>query len=198
MMFESSCDPTYDRKEQVQLSDILFLKELCDNAGISLKATDSQLVLFDAADYESKPAITDIERGASNVKSYRFGTSTNDTKYARCHVSYTDPQSGETIEYTYTPRVSDQEGQTLEINERVKDRNEARNLTMRRLRQKNKREFQAEFTLVGDTRLVAGVNMNVIGYGMFDGKYIIETATHSVTASGYTVQLKLRRVLEGY
>jgi len=26
----------------------------------------------------------------------------------------------------------------------------------------------------------------------------IETATHSVTGSGYTLQVKLRRVLEGY
>ena len=69
---------------------------------------------------------------------------------------------------------------------------------MKRLRQKNKAEYSAEFTLVGDTRLVAGVTVQVAGWGMFDGKYIIESATHSVTASGYTLQVKLRRVLEGY
>jgi hypothetical protein len=46
-------------------------------------------------------------------------------------------------------------------------------------------------------RLVAGVTVTVAGYGMFDGKYIIETATHSFTG-GYGVSLKLRRVLEDY
>ena len=198
LMFESSFDPMYDRREQVEISDIVFLQGLCHDAGISLKATSGFIVLFDAADYEQKPAITTIERGVSDVKSFRLGTGTNDTQYARCRVSYTDPITGKTYEHTYKPRNSDPEGQTLEINEKVKGKEEARQLAMKRLRQKNKNEFQAEFTLVGDVRLVAGVTVEVIGWGMFDGKYIIETATHSVTASGYTLQLKLRRVLEGY
>jgi phage protein D len=198
LMYESSFNPFYDRREQVDLSDIVFLRGLCHDAGISLKVASGFIILFDAAEYEQKGAVTTIRRGMADVSSYRFGTSTNDTQYARCHVKYTDPQTGETIEYTYTPRGSDPEKQTLSINERVRTRSEARNLAMRRLRQKNKEEFQAEFTLVGDTRLVAGVTIEVAGYGMFDGKYIIKTATHSVTASGYTLQIKLRRVLEGY
>jgi len=197
-MFESSFDPLYDRREQVQISDIVFLQGLCKNAGISLKVTEGIIVLFDENTYEQKPAVREIKRGAADVKTYRFGTSTNDTKYSKCRVSYTDPATGQTIEYTYTPRNADPEAPVLEINERVKTREEARNLAMRRLRQKNKAEFTAEFTLVGDVRLVAGVTVEVIGWGMFDGKYIIETAVHSVTASGYTLQVKLRRVLEDY
>ena len=197
-MFESSFDPLYTRREQVQLSDIVFLQGLCKDAGISLKVSGSIIVLFDEADYEGKAAVREIKRGMADVLSYRFGTTTNDTKYSKCHVSYSDPQAGKTIEYTYTPRNADKGGQTLEINEKVNTREEARQLAMKRLRQKNKSEFQAEFTLVGDVRLVAGVNVEVVGWGMFDAKYIIETATHSVTGSGYTLQIKLRRVLEGY
>ena len=197
LMFESLFDPLYDRREQVELSDIVFLRGLCYDAGISLKASGGIIVLFDAAEYEQKPTVTKIRRGEANVKSYRFGTSTHDT-YARSHVSYTDPQTGQTIEYTFTPRNSDPDGQTLKINERVRTRGEARNLAMRRLRQRNKDKFQAEFTLVGDVRLVAGVTVDIIGWGLFDGKYIIQRATHTVTASGYTLMLKLRRVLEGY
>jgi phage protein D len=197
-MFESSYDPLYKRREQMQQSDIVFLQGLCKDAGISLKISGSIFVLFDELDYEGKAAVREIRRGAADVKSYRFGTTTNDTKYAKCHVSYTDPEGGQTIEYTYTPQGADKNGQTLEINEKVETREEAQQLAMKRLRQKNKAEYSAEFTLVGDVRLVAGVNVDVIGWGMFDAKYIIETATHSVSASGYTVQLKLRRVLEGY
>lgn len=197
-MFESSYDPLYTRREQVQLSDIVFLQGLCKAAGISLKVSGSIIVLFDEADYEGKAAVREIGRGAADVLSYRFGTTTNDTKYSKCHVSYTDPQTKKTIEYTYTPRNADKDGQTLDINEQVKTREEARQLAMKRLRQKNKAEFSAEFTLVGDVRLVAGVNATVVGWGMFDGKYIIENSANGVTASGYTVQVKLRRVLEGY
>jgi phage protein D len=66
------------------------------------------------------------------------------------------------------------------------------------LRQKNKEEFKASFTLAGDVGLVAGVTVTVTGYGAFDGKYIIETASHSVSRSGYKTELTLRRVLEDY
>lgn len=196
-MFESAYNPFYNRREQVQQSDIVFLQSLCKNAGISLKVTARIIVLFDAATYEKKDAIRDIKRGKADVLSYRFSTNFNDTAYSSCHVSYTDSKTGSTIEYTYKPRNADGNGQVLEINEKVNDREEARQLAMKRLRQKNKREFTAEFSLVGDLDIVAGVTVNVIGYGAFDGKYIVESATHNVT-SGYTVNVKLRRVLEEY
>ena len=199
LMYESSYDPFYTRREQTELSDIAFLQWLCKDAGISLKVTSGFIVLFDAADYEKKPAVMEIKRGMSEVKSYRFGTNTNDTQYKSCHVSYTDPESGQTYEHTYTPsQPPEGSEQVLRINEKVKSKDEARRLAMKRLREKNKNEFQAEFALVGDVRLVAGVTVNVSGWGMFDGKYIIETAGHSVSSSGYALQIKLRRVLEGY
>lgn len=196
-MFESKYNPYYKRKEQVQQSDIVFLQGLCKNAGISLKVTAKTIVLFDAATYEQKATIRDIKRGEADVLSYRFSTNFNDTAYSSCHVSYTDPKTGSTIEYTYKPRNADGSGQVLEINEKVNDREEARQLAMKRLREKNKREYTAEFSLVGDLNLVAGVTVKVIGYGAFDGKYIIESATHNLTG-GYTVNIKLRRVLEEY
>ncbi|MCL2082954.1 MAG: peptidoglycan-binding protein [Oscillospiraceae bacterium] len=36
-MFESATDPLYKRREQVQVSDIVFLRRLCKSTGISLK-----------------------------------------------------------------------------------------------------------------------------------------------------------------
>lgn len=199
VMFESSYDPLYSRKEQVKKSDVEFLQELCKAAGISLKVTANTIVLFDAAEYEKKPAVRQIVRGASDVKSYRFSTNFKDCAYSSCHVTYEDPQTMKKIEATFTQPGADANGsgQVLEINERATSTAEAYQLAEKRLRQKNKGEFQAEFTLVGDVGLVAGITVEVVGWGAFDGKYIIESATHNVTG-GYTVNLKLRRVLEGY
>ena len=197
-MFESAFDPLYTRKEQIQESDITFLQRLCKAAGISLKVTAKIIVLFDAAAYEQKDAVRVIKRGTADVSSWSFSTSLHDASYSKCHVSYTDPTTGKTIEYTYTPRNADKDGQVLEVNEKVSNREEARQLAMKRLRQKNKGEFKASFKLTGDARLVAGITVQVSGYGAFDGKYIIETATHSVSKSGYKTDLTLRRVLEGY
>lgn len=197
LMYESSFNPFYKRREQIQQPDIVFLKALCEAAGISLKVTAKNVVLFDALDYESKPEIRSIERGADDVLTYKFATNYHDTAYASCHVSYTDPETGQTIEYTYKPRNGPGNNQVLEVNEKVKDREEARQLAMKRLRSKNKREYTADFTLVGDLDLVAGVTLEVKKYGMFDGKYIVEQAVHKLT-EGYTVAVKLRRVLEEY
>lgn len=197
-MFLSSSDPYYTRKEQLQESDITFLQRLCKAAGISLKVTAKMIVLFDEAEFEGQAAVRTIKKGEADVKSWSFSTSTHDAAYSKCHVSYTDPATATTIEYTYTPRDADKSGQVLEINEKVNSREEARQLAMKRLRQKNKGEFKASFGLTGDARLVAGVNVEVSGYGAFDGKYIIETAAHSISRSGYKTDLTLRRVLEGY
>lgn len=197
-MFESAFDPFYTRTEQVQESDIVFLQRLCRNAGISLKVTAKIIVLFDAAAYEQKSAVRTIKRGSADVLSFSFSTNLHDTSYSKCHVSYTNPNTGATIEYTYTPKDADKSGQVLEVNEKVSSREEARQLAMKRLREKNKDEFKASFSLVGDAGLVAGVTVQVSGYGAFDGKYIIETAGHSVSNSGYKTDLTLRRVLEGY
>lgn len=199
-LYESNFDPLYKRREQVRESDITFLKRLCKAAGISLKVTAKMIVLFDAAEYEKKAAIRTIKRGASDISKYTFGTSFHDTAYSSCRVKYTDPASKKTYEATYTaPDASkDSNGQTLEINEKVSSNAEAKALAEKRLREKNSQEFKASFNLAGDARLVAGITVNVEGYGAFDGKYIIETASHSVSSSGYKTNITLRRVLEGY
>lgn len=199
-MFESEFDPFYNRKEQVQESDIVFLQRLCKAAGISLKVTAKIIVLFDAAAYEQKDAMCKIKRGDVDISKYSFGTSFHDTAYTSCRVKYTDPTTKQTYEATYTAPdgPTDGSGQVLEVNEKVSSNAEALTLAKKRLREKNSQEFKASFNLSGDARLVAGVTVIVEGWGAFDGKYIIETASHTVSSSGYKTNITLRRVLEGY
>lgn len=197
VMYLSSHNPSYKRKEQVNTADIVFLKKLCKNAGISLKVTSKTIVLFDEADYEKKSSVKKIKAGKGNILSYSFSTKTADTSYSKCHVSYTDPNTKKTIEATYTAPGADPDGQTYEFKHKVTSQAEALELAKCQLRQRNKGETTAEFTLVGDVDYVAGITVTVYGYGEFDGKYIVEQAQHSITG-GYKVQIKLRSVLEGY
>ena len=196
-MFESGYDPMYTRKEQVQESDIVFLQRLCKDAGIALKVTAKTIVLFDVAEYEKKEPVKMIEKGSNDISTYSLQTGMNDTAYSSCRVSYTDPKTKKLIEYTFTPPSADKSGQVLEVNEKVSSREEAKQLAMKRLRDKNKDEFRASFVMAGDVMLVAGVTVMLSGFGFFDGKYIIEKATHTVTA-GYKTSIAVRRVLEGY
>lgn len=197
LMYLSNANPVYKRKEQANMTDIAFLKKMCKRAGISLKVTSKTIVLFDAADFEKKAEVKKIKAGKGNIISYNFTTKTADTAYSSCHVIYTDPNTKETIEATYTPENANSDGQTLEVKRKVSSVAEAKELARKSLRAKNKGETTAEFTLVGDVDYVAGITVRVYGYGEFNGKYIVEQATHNITG-GYKVQIKLRSCLEGY
>ncbi len=194
-MFESANDPFFERKEQFKTSDIEFLSGLCHDAGISLKATNQILVLFDQEAYENKDAVVTIKRNGGTYVDYRLGTGKASCAYNSCRVAYTDPKSGSVIEgYAYAADYDSakESNQQLEITTKVKDRGEAEALAKKQLRLFNKYERTASFTMPGDTRLVAGVTVELSGWGPWDGKYIIKQAKHTVDSSGYVTKINLR------
>ena len=198
-LFESATDPRYERLEQIDESDISFLSTLCHNEGISLKATNRIIVLFDQAEYEAKDVVKIITRGDGSYLKYKLSTGAADTMYACCRVSYTNPNTGAVISataYVEDYSAGKKENQTLEITAKVNSVGEAQHLAEKMLRMKNKYEYGASFTFPGDTGLVAGVTVSLCQWGAWDGKYIVKQAKHSLGGSGYTTQLSLRRVLE--
>lgn len=197
LMYLSDYNPVYKRKEQLKTSDIVFLKKLCKGAGLSLKVTSNEIIMFDAAEFEKKKEIKELIKGKENIISYRLSTKTVDAEYAKCTVSYTDPITKELISATYEKPGAGEGSQELKIDEKVNSQAEALELAQKYLRAKNKGETTAQFTLIGDVDYCAGVTIRLIGFGEFDGKYIIETATHSPTG-GYKVDIKLRICMEDY
>lgn len=200
VVYESQNDPYYDRVEQITETDITFLQTLCRNAGISLKVSNNILVLFDQADYERKPEVFTIAYGAGAYTKYKLDTGEAEVKYTSCRVSYTKP-SGEVVQgaaYVEDYKSDNDNNQCLEITAAVANAGEAKALAEKKLRQHNKYELTASFTLPGNPDLVAGCTVRLTGWGMWDGKYMIKQAKHAVVSSGYTTQITLRRILEGY
>ena len=200
-MFLANSDPSYGRVEQYKQSDIAFLSKLCHEAGISLKATNNLIVLFDQEDYEKKSPVLTIVRGSGSYTKHKLNAGTAGTQYASCRVSYTDPGTGKCIEATV--KVEDyndkaKNNQQLEITAKVASVAEAKTKAEKYLRLHNKYAKTATFTLPGNPDIVAGVTAKLTGWGAWDGKYIVEQAAHSVGSSGYTTQVKLRKTLEGY
>lgn len=216
LVYESASDPFYERVEQTKESDIKFLSDLCHDAGISLKCSDGQLVLFDQAAYEAKPPALTLRRNNGRILpaapeaygaygkdpncgeyiDYRLSTGAAETQYGSCRVSYADAASGQLIEGRATAEGEDSEsGQCLEITAKVKDASEAQALAEKHLRLHNKFNRMASFTLPGNTGLVAGVTVKLEDFGGWSGKYIIKQAEHTVSSSGYTTRITLRKVL---
>lgn len=198
LLFESANDPFYERVEQRKTSDSAFLAKLCKDAGISLKATDGALVLFDQAVYEAKPPVRTIRKGAKGgYTKVSLSTGAADHQYGSCRVSYVDPGSGKCIEGTYSAN-EEETGQCLEISAKVSDAGEAKALAEKRLRLHNRLTRFASFSFPGDPALVASVTVQLEGWGGWDGKYIVKRAVHTVDTSGYTTKINARRCLEGY
>ncbi|MHC1747431.1 MAG: phage late control D family protein [Cellulosilyticaceae bacterium] len=194
-LFESKEDTYYESVNQIKQSDISFLQNLCKKSGISLKVTNNKLVLFSQVLYEAKKPFLKLVRGKSNIISYSFSGDTTDTAYAKCTVKYMNPKNKKVLNYTY--KIEGATGKTLKINEQVKTLEEAKKLAKNRLREKNKEENTATFTLLGDIKFVAGVTVAIEGWNAFDGKYIIQKATHNIIG-GYTTDIELTKCLEGY
>ena len=200
-LYESASDPYYERVEQYKVSDIKFLSQLCHDAGISLKATNHILVLFDQADYEAKDPTFTVKRGNGSYTKYDLSVGTADAKYTSCRVRYADPATGQVIEgiaYAEDYKADSKNNQQLEVTAKVASIAEAQTLAAKQLRLHNKYSRTATFTFPGDPSKVAGVTATLEGWGAWDGKYIIKQSKHSLGSSGYTTQTVLRRILEGY
>ncbi len=196
-MYESAADPFYSRVEQVSESDIAFLAGLCQRAGLSLKATGTMLVLFDQAAYEQKPSVFTIKRCGGAYSKYRLDSGSADKQYGSCRVSYVEPHTGKCIEGV-AQSGDNKSSQQLEITAKISSAAEAKALAEKYLRLHNKFAKTASFSLPGNINLAAGLTVELTDFGGWSGKYIISQVRHSLSGSGYTTGIDLRRVLEGY
>lgn len=194
-LYDVTRDHQYDRLDQRNESDLKFLQRVCRDEGYSLKVTDNQLVVFEQAKYEAMAPVGAIERGASNVLGWSFDSQAHDL-YSDCTCGYYDPTTETLLERTVKdPRIVD--GMSKRIVKRSASLSEAERLAKAELRSLNRHEVKANIKLRGSVQWIAGVTVTVTGWGVYDGKYIVEEATHDVGA-GYTTGVKLRRTLEGY
>lgn len=196
-MFEAGKDPKYTRIEQDNESDLAFLERLCKDAGLALKCTDGQMVLFDRGEYEAQPSCETIVQG-SGYEDYDLKSKTADTKYNSCRVSYWDSTAARLIEgiayaEDYDPESED--NRQLELTERVESVAEANELAARRLKLHNLFSRVAAFTLPGSVKYMAGRTVELEGWGGFDGKYMIAEARHTLDQSGgHTTRITARKV----
>lgn len=196
-MYISSTNPKFDHVEQYCQSDIEFLSRLCHDAGASLKVSNNIIVVFDQSEFESKSEIMTIKFGdEGGYEKYSLSTNENDT-YTSCRVYCTKPNGTVVLATAYVEdyKADDDNNQCLQICRNVSDQSEAIELAKQMLRLHNKYEYEASFTVPGNTSLTAGCVIALEDFGAWNGKYIIKQAKHTLGSSGYTTQINLRKVL---
>ena len=189
LFFDSPNDPQFERRDQVEVSDLEFLSELCRDYGIAVKVTDTQLVCYDEETYEGKSGVAEISADDKKLIRWSFSSKTAGT-YKAAKVQYHDPVKDETYKAEEDDEDNEGSGRVLVINQKADNEADAKKIAEKKLQSANKKEITGSLTLMGDLRFVGGSNVTVSGFGAFDGKYTIEKAAHSVGDS-YTTQISL-------
>ena len=172
-----------------------FLHQRCEAAGLRLKVTDGIFVIYDCGENDSRDTAFTFTMGDGSYSKVSLDSTLAMTAYSSCHVSYED-DNGNTYEATFTPPTGYAEGEVLEVKEQVSSNAEAMELAIRRLRKENKGEITGKITMPGNPDMVAGINIQLAGFGDFDGKYSVDKATHKIPP--YTTEIEISKVVEEY
>lgn len=178
---------TYQRVNQVETPDLVFLAGRCLLEGYVLKISDGSLVIYDEKYMEIQASVETIYINDFNGNFSYMDKSTG--IYGGCSIVFED------FSYTYT--APDVYGPIIKTNNipvynLAEAQRYARNIT----RSHNKFEKTLSFTVDLDSKFTAGNTVEVKGTGIADAKYFIYEARHRMLHNKKL--LKLRQIPEGY
>jgi phage protein D len=191
LFWDSQTDPLFERREQVDTSDLEFLKELCGTYGTALKVSDEQIICYNEEEYEAKDSVASLQFGDDRIKSYRFRKKTRGT-HKSVKVKYHNALKCEDEDLSVESGDGKGLGESAVTNQRAESLTDAEAIAQNKLHAANKKETTGSISMIGDMRFVAGVNIQVSGWGKFDGKYFVERVTHNINkGSGYETSVEL-------
>ncbi|MGE8036829.1 phage late control D family protein [Lysinibacillus sp. NPDC093692] len=196
LVWQSSDNPTKDRVEQDNETDLAFIYRLCKDEGLCLKIANNSIVVLNEEDYEKQEAKYYIRRKSKETDLIKviersFSSTLTDT-YKACKVTHTVKKK--TISATFTPKKQPKTGRILNVKQEVKSQAEALRIAKKKLREKNKEATTVTLKVYSLVPLYAGMTFKLVEYGKLNGKYIASKVVHN---DSYTT-LYLRRCLEGY
>ncbi len=173
--------------EQSGQSDMTFAFNLCKNHNLAMKLYNSKMVVYDQTAYERKEASYTVHK--NDMQDYSYSRNKSNL-YDSVQIQYTNPESEETLTYSYTV-PGGRGNRTLYLNDQVETYREAEIKAKARLLENLRSATSLSFRVMGDTRYIAAQNIRVMGLGKADGKYFIDSVTHSKNAKGvYTCSIK--------
>lgn len=187
--YRAAYNPVISFASQANQSDKSFLYDLCAKYGLTLKMFSTRVVIYDAEELEALAAV-DTVTPQNVLPGWKAKTTITDTDYSSVEVHYTDP-SGKLLSYRY--EVKGTTAKSYSFTAKVDNLSEAQRVAKAKFRELNKAETTFSGTVPGNTKMVSGANITLSGFGLFDGKYFIDKATHKV-GGGYTTALETHKV----
>ena len=184
-------DVTIERLTQNEQSDLEFITKLAEEYGHKTKVENGQLIFFTEEELHAQPAIATLTD--KDIKNYRI-TSQSQGTYSAAEISYQNPGQKKLIKHKVEDK-SIKKGDTLKVKVRAESQQQAEEKARAALEKANGGETKMEVNIEGAAWAVGGANVQIVGYGRFDDKYQIESATHKLSKqSGWTTALTLKKI----
>lgn len=175
-------------------TDVKLLYRIARETGCILRVEGDLLVFYKLDKIqkqkqgpELQPAL-EIQRG--NILDYDISDKA-EGRISRCTVKWWDREAKKEITGSYDAKIKG--GGNATIWEEIKTAAEAKDKAKDYITDHNKKGEEFSMNLMGDVRLRAGICVTPKGFGRFDKTYYIAEATHSISGSGYTTSITLRK-----
>lgn len=185
-LYFSGQDYQIDELEQSGETDQAFAFKLCSSYNLAMKLYNRKIVVFDQTDYENKKASLTINK--TQCESWRIKKKMTKA-YDGVSISYTDSKTEKTLKYKYMMRNG---SRILKLNESAESLQDAEIKAKAKLLEHNRSCQTATLKVKGDTKYIASKCCNLSGFGKLDGKYYIDTVTHTKNPrGGYSCSLEM-------
>lgn len=203
-VFNIQKDKLYDKVDQNNLSDIEFIKKLCKDLGYDVKVNNTKIIITDEEYYESKGPDFNIynhredadKSDIFDLLNWEFDESSIGA-YTSCENQYKDPKTRKVYKAKAESKKEKESKKILRLNKKVKSDAENEQLCKDALKRENAKTKTAKFSFAPDKAVYGKNIINVSGWGVFDGKYLIDSVTHKIDSNGYTVDLDCRKFYKG-
>lgn len=186
-----------ERKTQEKQTDLAFLSGLAKEYGIVFSVRGDQLVFMDTEELEAQPVVQIIHKNELSRASFTDKTS---QVYGGAVVATRNMKTNSVQRWKIEP--SDQEGgkgtltnDTWQGDVTAENETQAQAKAKGALKEKNKDKITGSITVVGNVKLVAGVNIELTGIGKFSGKWHVVSSAHDLdNSSGHVTTAAIRKI----
>lgn len=186
-----------DRATQYGENDVAFLSKLADEYGYAFKVAGNRLCFTEIKSMLAGDPVAVF--APEDLVSIRVTDKINFV-YKDAQIKHHDPKTKKMV--VYGVQAEGQVGvvgkstssDTLKSTARATDKATAQIKAESKLKKANLEQVTGTVTVPGDPELVAGLMIGIEALGRLDGKYLVQSARHSIDrAGGYTTELEIAR-----
>jgi len=183
------------RITQHQEPDLGFLKRLAGNYGYVFSVKGQKLIFSKYSKLRAAAPVLTLNR-VGDVTSYKL-TDKSLKVYKDCECSYDDPKTKQCMSHRAAAKDV-ASGDTCKVVKRSENTQQAKLQSEAELEWANDGKWEGTITLEGNTRLVAGNTVDLVGFGKGDGTYLIDSSRHciDVPGKGYETEITIKKGYE--